>query len=164
MTGGLNWNRLLSTPNRYGRYNMALIMFFRPVFPITFFLLLKHDAYLLLHTSSWIHFWIMIKYNREKRGKKQQWNVKTENTNKDRCYTAKWYAWHSTIPLQFQPPISQVNWAQSNKVICNNTCWSKMLRVTQHIYIMPSSEWEGPHFLIYVIEYDKSQNIPILSY
>ena len=48
---------------------------------------------------------------------------------------------HNVFPCYF----SQVNSAQSNKAICNynNMCWSEMLRVIQHVYIMPSSGWGG---------------------
>lgn len=48
---------------------------------------------------------------------------------------------HNVFPCYF----SQVKSAQSNKAICsyNNMCWSDMLKVIQHVYIMPSSGWGG---------------------
>lgn len=66
---------------------------------------------------------------------------KNKGGSKDRYKKAKCML----VTEQFPRYFSWVNSSWSNKAICNNNnmCWSKMFKVIQHIYIMPSSGWVG---------------------
>lgn len=110
---------------------MELFTFFSTcdIFP-----LVEAWCVLLLHISSQVYFSEFDKKRVEKEKRRKAW-VMIDATQLNVSVM------HNVFPCY----ISQVKSAQSNKAICNynNMCWSDMLKVIQHVYIMPSSGWGG---------------------